>query len=194
MAKPSTLLLLLLSIFIAGAATRAAAPASTKFIRDKCGATQYAALCVQSLSPYASKIKQSQRELAQTALNVSLASAQSAEAFVRKLRGVKGLGRREAEALQDCVDEMGDTVYQLSRSCHELQRAAGAPYEEFRWRISNVQTWLSAALTDDNTCTDGFSGRASNDNVKSSIGARMVNVVHCTSNALSLINQYASNH
>ncbi|GMH19700.1 hypothetical protein Nepgr_021541 [Nepenthes gracilis] len=200
MAKP-TILLLFLSIFCIANATLAAATAaaaakvtssSLSFIKDKCNTTQYVNLCVQSLSPYASQIGQSSRELTRVALNVSLVQAESTMAFLRKVRKIKGLRPRELAAVKDCVDEMGDTVDELSESARELKRAGGARPKEFRWRMSNVQTWVSAALTDDSTCLDGFSGRALNGRVKASIRARMISVDHYTSNALALINQYAA--
>ncbi|KAI8030579.1 hypothetical protein LOK49_LG01G01327 [Camellia lanceoleosa] len=58
--------------------------------------------------------------------------------------------------------------------------------KDFLWHMSNVETWVSAALTDENTCLDGFSGRALDGNVKASIKARVTNVAQVTSNALAL--------
>lgn len=66
--------------------------------------------------------------------------------------------------------------------------------EDFTWHISNVETWVSSALTDESTCSDGFAGNAMNGKIKTSIRARMVNIAQVTSNALSLVNQYAANH
>ncbi|GAB4825972.1 hypothetical protein Ancab_008840 [Ancistrocladus abbreviatus] len=190
------LFFLLLSILgvagVAVTATTTTTASTTNFIKDKCSTTQYATLCVSSLSAYASKIQQNPQVLAQTALAVSLARAQSTKAFVGKQCKAKGLKPREVEALQDCMDEIGDTVDRLNKSASELKRAGQARNEEFQWRISNVETWVSAALTDDNTCIDGFAGRALNGKVKASIRAQVVNVVRCTSNALALINQYAT--
>jgi len=60
--------------------------------------------------------------------------------------------------------------------------------------MSNVETWVSSALTDESTCGDGFAGKALDGRIKASIRARMVSVAQVTSNALSLINQYAANH
>ncbi|GMH18343.1 hypothetical protein Nepgr_020184 [Nepenthes gracilis] len=197
MAKSSLLLLLLLLSILsiaAAAAAGASSPSSATFIKAKCSATKYPDLCVRSLSPYASEIQQNSWKLAATALNVSLATAQSAKAFVGRLSRAKGMRPREVEALHDCVDEMADTVYRLNRSCGELERAGRARREEFLWRISNVQTWVSAALTDDNTCTDGFPGQILNGRVKASVSSGMLSVEHSTSNALALINQYASKH
>lgn len=197
MAKSEALFMLVLCILsittitttVAGGAT------STGFVVEKCRATRYATLCVESLSAYASKIQHNQQLLAQTALSVSLQRAKSTKAFIDRLSRVKGLRHREAAALKDCVEVIGDTVEWLAKSALELQRANNqARPQEFRWHISNVQTWVSAALTDDNTCEDGFGGRATNDRVKSAVNAQVQNVVHYTSNALALINQYASKH
>ncbi|GAB2233390.1 hypothetical protein Droror1_Dr00002612 [Drosera rotundifolia] len=195
--QPLLLLLLLLSITttLSHAVT---VPSTTTFISEKCSATQYASLCVSSLSAYAAKINRNSEVLAQTALSVSLQRAQSAKAFVDRLSRARSLGHREAAALRDCVEEMDDMVDRLSKSAGELQRAGRvgrARYEEFVWHMSNVQTWVSAALTDDSTCVDEFGpGRAMNGRVKSSVRAQVDGVVHYTSNALALINQYANKH
>ncbi|VVA93676.1 unnamed protein product [Arabis nemorensis] len=58
--------------------------------------------------------------------------------------------------------------------------------------ISDVQTWVSTALTDDDTCMDGF-GRARTV-VKDLVRQHVVKVARLTSNALALINMYASTH
>ncbi len=60
--------------------------------------------------------------------------------------------------------------------------------------MNDIQTWVSAALTDEDTCTDGFAENAMNGNVKTTVRARVVNMAHMTSNALALINSYASFH
>ncbi|GAB4858748.1 hypothetical protein Ancab_010223 [Ancistrocladus abbreviatus] len=194
MAKVALPFLLLSILGLVGVALGAtsSSSSSTNFIKNKCSATQYPALCVKSLSAYANKINQSPQQLAQAALAVSLASAKSTKAFVTKLYRPKGLKPREIQALNDCKEEIDDTVSRLSKSADELKRAGQARSKEFKWRISNVETWVSAAITDDNTCTDGFAGRALDGKVKASIRAQFVNVVQCTSNALALINQYAS--
>ncbi|XP_059643443.1 21 kDa protein-like [Cornus florida] len=170
------------------------AASATNFIKASCRATRYPALCVQYLSIYATKIQQSQRQLAQTALSVSLSRARSATAFVAKMTRVSGIKPREYQAVKDCVDNMGDTVYQLSKSIKELGHMGRASGQDFTWHMSNVQTWVSAALTDENTCVDGFGGRAMNGNVKASIKNRVTRVAQLTSNALALVNRFAAKH
>lgn len=93
--------------------------------------------------------------------------------------------------MKDCIENMGDTVDTLSHSVRELGQVGR---QDFVWHMSNVQTWVSAALTDENTCLDGFSGRFMDGNVKAAIRRRVVNVAQVTSNALALVNRFASKH
>ncbi|KAF5480273.1 hypothetical protein F2P56_001036 [Juglans regia] len=192
MAKVSHLLLLF-SVLCFAAAT-ASSGGATNFIKASCSTTTYPALCVQSLSAYAAEIQQNPHQLAQTALSVSLSSAQSTRTFVSKLKKFKGLKKKEYEAIADCLEEISDTVDRLGQSIKELKNIGKAKGQEFAWHMSNVETWVSAALTDENTCVDGFAGKALDGKIKASIKARIVNVAQVTSNALSLINHYASKH
>lgn len=196
MAKASHLWIVFFFFYVAGTAKSAATTSggAANFIKVSCRATSFPAVCVQSLSAYATEIQQSPRQLAQTALSVSLARAQSANAFVLKMTKLKGLKAREYAAIKDCLDEMSDTVDRLSRSFQELKHIGQAKGQDFLWHMSNVQTWVSAALTDENTCVDGFAGRALDGKVKASMKARVVTVAQVTSNALALTNRYASKH
>ncbi|CAI9092068.1 OLC1v1027215C1 [Oldenlandia corymbosa var. corymbosa] len=188
-----TLLLLCLSLLcISGKSD--SVQAATSFIRSRCRKTTFPAVCIQSLSNFAPSIQNNPKQLAQTALSVSITRAQSSRAFVTKLAKFKGLKRREYAAIKDCLEEMADSVDRLSSSLQELKKMDRARGEEIFWHISNAQTWVSASLTDDNTCMDGFAGRALNGKIKSSVNARMTNVAQVTSNALALINQCAGNY
>lgn len=188
---PLLILSLSLSWVPAKSDAATAATAATSFIRAQCRRTTYPSLCVESLSTYAATIQRSPKQLAQTALSVSLDRAQSTRAFVTKLSKFRGLRGREYAALRDCLEEMADSVDRLSSSVQELKNMGRARGPELLWHISNAQTWVSAALTDDSTCSDGFAGRALNGRIKASIKTRMTGVAQVTSNALALINQMA---
>ncbi|KAJ4846544.1 hypothetical protein Tsubulata_013546 [Turnera subulata] len=189
------LCLLALSFAIYMAGTAACASNSTEdFIKTSCKATRYPDLCVQSLSAYANAIQRNEHHLTLTALSVSLERARSAAGFVSKLTKVRGIKPRELMAVKDCIENMGDTVDRLSQSVRELGHLGRAAGEDFLWHMSNVQTWVSAALTDENTCLDGFAGRRMDGNVKVAIRHRITNVAQVTSNALALVNRFASRH
>lgn len=161
------------------------------FIKANCGATRYPAVCVKSLSVYAKDIQKSPRQLAHAALAVSLARARSAAAFVAKLSGAKGMKARDHAAMRDCVENIGDSVDRLSRSIREMGRVGRSGRGGFEWHMSNVETWVSAALTDENTCVDGFAGPAMSASLRAAVKRSIVNVAQVTSNALALVSRFA---
>lgn len=174
----------------------AAAESSTSFIESSCRATRYPELCVKSLSGYATTIRHSKRQLVQTALSISLTNARLAAAFVSNLSKNGGISKGlEYQAVKDCIENMGDTVDRLNQSVKELRDLRGtAGGGDFLWHLSNVQTWVSAALTDETTCLDGFAGRRRrfDAEIKANIRRRITFVAHLTTNALALLNRFAN--
>ncbi|CAH2048064.1 unnamed protein product [Thlaspi arvense] len=165
-----------------------------RFIESSCQTTRYPSLCVHTLSAYATMIRHNNdQDLAQTALTISLARARSVAIFVAKLtKESPSFKRREYLAIQDCIEVLGNSVDRLGQSVKELGRAGHAvASEDFMWKMSNVQTWVSAALTDETTCLDGFSGRVMEGKVKRLIRFKVVHVAQVTSNALALVNHFA---
>ncbi|CAL1387165.1 unnamed protein product [Linum trigynum] len=47
--------------------------------------------------------------------------------------------------------------------------------------ISDVQTWVSTALTNENTCNDGFTGKEMAGEVKTAVRGRIEKIAHLTS-------------
>ncbi|KAF8027098.1 hypothetical protein BT93_E0118 [Corymbia citriodora subsp. variegata] len=165
------------------------------FIKSSCRSTRYPALCVQCLSGYASSVQQDPRQLARAALQVSLDRARAASSYVAQLSRSHGIKPRESQAVQDCVQNVGHSASQLSQSIDELrqmggQGAAGA----FDWHMSNVQTWVSGALTDQNMCLDGFTRPNMDGSVKNSVRGQVVELAQVVSNALALVDRYGSRH
>ncbi|GAB2212307.1 hypothetical protein Droror1_Dr00028063 [Drosera rotundifolia] len=161
------------------------------YIAHCCRTTMYPQLCFKSLSCYAAEINNNPRILANKALSITLSSAKSTSVTIKKLSGSSGLTHREAGAMADCVSVVSDSVYELQRSIVELSRNGGA---EFARRMRDVQTWVSAALTDENTCMDGFDeGKIGGGGVKKVVRGKILKVAHLTSVALALVNNFASN-
>ncbi|KAI4371428.1 hypothetical protein MLD38_019667 [Melastoma candidum] len=170
----------------------------SSFIRSACRATLYPALCVRTLSAYTASVGRNDLRLSQAALLVSLSRARSTTSFVARLVHARGISVREFRAVKDCIENMGDSVDGLTRSVSELahlgKRVDGSASTGFTWHMSNVQTWVSAALTDENTCMDGFGGRVMDGNIKVTVRRRVVHLARVTSNALALVNRFASRH
>lgn len=195
MAKTSLLLvsIFVLSVAITGNSSATPRPsAASNYVKASCSSVTYPQLCVKSLGDYSSKIQNNPHQLALTALSVSLDGSNSAQTFVKNLGKFKGLKKREYAGIRDCLEEIQDTTERLQKSIKEMSDMTKYRGSDFIWHMSNVQTWVSAALTDENTCLDGFAGRALDGKTKSAIRARIVNVAQLTSNALALCNSFAS--
>lgn len=108
-----------------------------------------------------------------------------------KLSKSQGISPRDVAAMKDCIEELRDSVDQLRNSIGEMSQLRGP---NSNLVINDIQTWVSAALTDENTCTDGFAGKKMNGNMKIAVKGGIVNVAQLTSNALALINKYALIH
>ncbi|KAJ1260997.1 hypothetical protein BS78_10G274600 [Paspalum vaginatum] len=208
MSRRAPLLPLLLLLLLAATAmvlTTAAAPsggsaaAAADFIRRSCRATQFPSVCVQSLASYGGSPSppRSPRELARAALSVSADRARAASAYVGRLCGGKGKGAGAGAAkgpVRDCMENLADSVGHLRDAAQEMGGAgmAGrAATPAFKWHLSNVQTWCSAALTDENTCLDGLASRGVDAATRAAIRGKVVEVAQVTSNALALVNKVA---
>ncbi|KAL9666337.1 hypothetical protein QQ045_000666 [Rhodiola kirilowii] len=176
--------------------TTAAVPkTSTTFIKSSCRATLYPTLCVQSLSLYAASIKLSPQKLTHTALLISLAKAKSTRTYISIMSKTNGLKRADRAALKDCLENMGAAEDRIRGSVQEMGKLGKASTRELRWIMSNVQTWVSAALSGENTCGDGLSEESQvSRRVRNGISPMLVNVKQVTSNALALINLFVDKY
>ncbi|KAJ8767687.1 hypothetical protein K2173_018245 [Erythroxylum novogranatense] len=185
------LLIFQLSTYVKSDSATKASPINTNadYIKTSCNVTLYPKLCYRTLSYYASKIKTDPVLLANTALNVSVMATKSTFRLTRKMSRLHGLSPREAAAMQDCVEVVGDSVYELQRSMGDMGHVNGTDFERI---ISDIKTWVSAALTDDDTCMDGLNELVVNGYVKIIVRKHIVRIAHLTSNALAIICTYAS--
>ncbi|XP_073287734.1 21 kDa protein [Primulina huaijiensis] len=166
---------------------------ATDYIRTSCHTTQYPDLCYSSLVSYADSVQENPARLARVAIGVSLSRANRLAVYVRNLtsRGDYGPDPRSGAALHDCFSVFGDAVDQMRGSLDQMRRLKGEG-EELAFEMSNVQTWMSAALTNEETCTDGFEDVADGP-MKTDVCDRVVKVKKVTSNALALVNSFVAN-
>ncbi|KAB1999590.1 hypothetical protein ES319_D12G172600v1 [Gossypium barbadense] len=141
----------------------------TDYIRTSCSATLYPDLCYTSLSGYSNPVQQDPARLARIAIGVSLSKARRMASYVSNLTRETAYGADP----------------QASAALHDSPGS-----ESFRFQMGNVQTWMSVALTDEETCTDGFEDVREGP-LKTEVYERAVEVKKLTSNALALVNSYA---
>jgi pectinesterase inhibitor-like protein len=183
-------------------ATGAEPPTTTnddaEFIRSSCNATLYPDICYTSLSRYANAVQQNPGQLARIAIAVSFSKVHRTASYLSNLtREADYSGSsRAALALHDCFSNLDDAVDEIRGSLKQMRQigavgtGAGAGADSFLFQMSNVQTWMSAALTDEETCTDGFQD-VEDCPVKADVQNRVSKVKKFTSNALALVNGYA---
>ncbi|KZV15007.1 21 kDa protein [Dorcoceras hygrometricum] len=194
-AKSFALALLFITLLISSvSATRSAdGTTSVEFIKASCSVTAYPRLCYASLSTQATAIQQSPRLLADAALSVSLNTARSTAADMAELLKLGGLRPREGTAIRECMEQLADSVDRLRRSTTEMTLINRRRSSHFWLIIGDIQTWVSAALTDEDTCMDGFSAPTTCE-VKTAVREKISRVARMTSNALALVNHYAAIH
>ncbi|KAL3532734.1 hypothetical protein ACH5RR_006255 [Cinchona calisaya] len=181
MALPFSILLSLFLLLSFSTSSTSTKPPKN-LVQTSCAQASYPNICLRTLSSYSGPTN-SLRDLAQAAVKVSISKSHKASDFLTKL---KAHNKREQGALGDCVQQMAESVDELTKTLSELQnlRRAGS---EFEWHLSNAKTWVSAALTYEDTCLDGF--KEIDGKIRSDVKMAITNVAKVTSNALYLINR-----
>ncbi|PHT52247.1 hypothetical protein CQW23_06709 [Capsicum baccatum] len=176
------LFILQISHFTSGKTTTITSSSSTKnnLVYTSCTNASYPKICIRTLSSY-STIK-TPKDLAKASLNVSISRANKASKFLKNLK-VKS--KREKGAIVDCIEQISDSIYDLRKALFELKHLHKG--YGFQFQINNLETWVSGALTYDDTCLDGF--KEIDGNVRYDVKRKISNVAKVTSNALYLINQ-----
>ncbi|KAF1895953.1 hypothetical protein Lal_00033905 [Lupinus albus] len=169
-------------------------------IDSSCRGTLYQDLCFRCLRKFSNFTIDGPQHLAHVALSVSLYKALDTRGYLLKVA-------KEFEAIKDntfvyqtvldCVKQITDSVDELSQAIKELRRLNkhndSGINDEFLWHISNVETWVSTALTDASYCVESFPGHRMSKRT-ASIKVKAKNVAEVTSNALALFHRYASRY
>ncbi|KAK4750320.1 hypothetical protein SAY87_027769 [Trapa incisa] len=189
------LLLLILSFLLLLHSTAAAeeSNATTEYIRSSCASTLYPDVCYSSLSRYAGAVQNDPNRLARVAISVSLLRARVMAAYLSNMteQAENWPEPLAVAALHDCVSNFDSAVDQIRGSLEQMRGLDSSSQESFRFQMSNVQTWMSAALTDQETCTDGFD-EVGDCPLKSDVNERSTHVKQVTSNALALVNSFVN--
>jgi len=210
MARSNALLLFLLALSCGWSwcsATTAAAGGG--FITSWCEGTDYPALCNATLAPYAAEVGASPARLSLAALTVTLDGARKAAAAMKAMAAA-GASRSHhllvppvaAQAAEDCVGMLEDAVDLLRQSVEAMERlgkeepsgvsgqqGGSGSSRSVRFQVNSVQTWASAALTNDDMCMEGFKGQAAV--VREAVEGNVTGAMHLTANALAIVNAMA---
>ncbi|XP_076886435.1 pectinesterase inhibitor 9-like [Bidens hawaiensis] len=136
--------------------------------------------------------------LAQISLASCLTKARFTKTYLNMV--LKKLNETEVnsgnnQAIEECIEQINDGVSQITQSFKELQKIGKDGDQNFMWHESNVQTWVSAALTDSTTCIDGIlMGGMISKRERVMIEARLLNVKQLASNSLAMFSRFATRY
>ncbi|CAI9765984.1 unnamed protein product [Fraxinus pennsylvanica] len=125
------------------------------FIKKACATTLYPSLCLSSLSSiHGSKNATSFRRILEVAINQTAGHVKATERDILAHFQHQDLNSQEKNALKDCMEMLDQTLYELAQAVEDLRIS---PPSYVRISYGNIKTLLSAAMTNENTCIDGFS-------------------------------------
>ncbi|XP_043710635.1 LOW QUALITY PROTEIN: pectinesterase inhibitor 6 [Telopea speciosissima] len=183
----------LVSLLLACATWRAIAWSSRcgdDYVKETCNVTRYKDLCINSLSPFSNSATRDPRRWARAAVSVTVGEAKKVTQNLINQKQNRVLRGKQRMALLDCIECFHDSLDNLYKSLGELRSLKSS--STFDRQMENVETWVSAALTGEDTCLDGFIGGNKGREVKSLVCNGVLNVTYMTSNALALVVNLAS--
>nr|QIR83170.1 pectin methylesterase 12 [Cunninghamia lanceolata] len=159
---------------------------SSKAMTAICNVTLYPDRCISSLSSYPGASKLGPKDLFDIAVVVALGEAQKALPLVSNLPQ-QITDPMQKQAINDCEELIEETIEQLSSSNDDLKNFKLKSLME---PSGDVRTWLSAALTNLDTCVNGLADTASSE-AKAQIQSIVENLTELTSNSLAIVNNFA---
>lgn len=151
-----------------------------------CSKTRYPNLCVNSLLDFPGSTSASEPDLVHISFNMTLQRFGRALYISSEISNLE-MDARERSAYDDCLELLEDSVDALSRSLTSVSPSSSSPGGDKRpaGSTQDVITWLSAALTNQDTCTDGFD-EVSNGYVKNQMSERLRDLSELVSNCLAI--------
>lgn len=157
----------------------------TQAISKACSRTRYPTLCVNSLLDFPDSLDADEHDLVHISFNITLQRLNKALYSSSEISPLQ-MDLRVRSAYDACLELLDDSVDALSRSLQSIAPSSSSS-DGRPQRIGSSQdviTWLSAALTNQDTCTDGFAELTGA--VKDQMTDKLHNLSELVSNCLAL--------
>ncbi|XP_010534986.1 PREDICTED: pectinesterase/pectinesterase inhibitor 3-like [Tarenaya hassleriana] len=163
-------------------------PSSHVVLRSACSSARYQDLCVSAISTSALTGVEltSQRDVIEASLNITTTAVEHNYFTIKKLlEKRKGLTKREKTALHDCLETIDETLDELHEAMDDLNEYPDK--KSLRQHADDLKTLISSAITNQETCLDGFSHDDADKKVRKALEKGQIHVEHMCSNALAMI-------
>lgn len=179
---PFTLYILLLAIFSPKISISSSKNLNINL--SVCQDTLYPELCTSTLSKFSNLQTKSLPQIILTTVNHTLLQAKATSNNIIQLHQQVNnvVDQRDKHALEDCSELLSDTVSHLHDVVYHL--STNSPSKTYH----DMQTLLSAAMTNQYTCLDGFSNNFSSiisDHIREGIS----DISRHVSNSLAMLNK-----
>ncbi|CAM8891689.1 unnamed protein product [Rhodiola kirilowii] len=160
----------------------AKAASSSKAVTALCQSTDHKQICEESLKPYAANTTDP-KELIKIAFNVTMKHIKEAARKSDTLRELEKDPRTSA-ALENCHEMMDFSINDVKASFNKIGAFDVSKVDDI---LADLEVWLSAAITYQETCLDGF------ENTTGTAEGKMRDALNAssqlTSNALAMVTQ-----
>ncbi|KFK26958.1 hypothetical protein AALP_AA8G315400 [Arabis alpina] len=155
-------------------------PKLTQEISRTCSKSQYQNLCIDTLLDFPGALTANEQELIHISFNATLQGFSKALYSSSSISYTNKMPPRVRSAYDSCLELLDDSVDALSRALSLVAIAS----EDNGEHHSDVVTWLSSAMTNHDTCTDGFEEISSG--VKDQIIEAVKDLSEMVSNCLAI--------
>ncbi|KAH9665463.1 Pectinesterase/pectinesterase inhibitor 3 [Citrus sinensis] len=118
-------------------------------------------------------------------LNITTTAVEHNYFGIQKLLKRTNLTKREKVALHDCLETIDETLDELHKAVEDLEEYPNK--KSLSQHADDLKTLMSAAMTNQGTCLDGFSHDDANKHVRDALSDGQVHVEKMCSNALAMI-------
>ncbi|KAM7255021.1 hypothetical protein ACFE04_020262 [Oxalis oulophora] len=156
------------------------------YVQDACNVTRYRDLCIHSLASFSHTAKTSPSKWARAGVSVTIGEVKGVSQYLVSLKNNNIWRGRTRLAFSDCIEFFQSALDELHSSLDILRMLSAS---DFYTQMSDITTYTSAALADEDTCLDGL--REENGERAQLLQNCVLNATYFTSNALALINKLA---
>ncbi|KAF8011264.1 hypothetical protein BT93_J1772 [Corymbia citriodora subsp. variegata] len=159
-------------------------------LKAVCSVTQYPDSCFSSISAAETANATDPEQLFKLSLAVAMGELQKLPSYAARLASKVNAGDARAKAALDvCSGVFEDAIDRLNDSISSLAAGAGDKILSSS-KINDMKTWLSATITDQETCLDSL--QEINSTLIDDVRAAMENSTEFVSNSLAIVTRIIS--
>ena len=150
--------------------------AAHAILKNSCSSTLYPDLCYSAIAtvPGATAQLASKKDVIEKSLNLTTQAVEQNFKAIKKLKTTKHLTKREKVALNDCLETIDETLEELHEAVKDLHLYPTK--KSLSQHADDLKTLISSAITNQETCLDGFSHDDADKHVRQALLAGQVSI------------------